>query len=116
MSYVCVATQIRNVTIKGGDQSRQHITVGSGEAAMRPEWEQTVICTADRSGPDRHITDCPGVTQTSFRQYPTSPLVFLRSVEMVQLSLFNSSVDKFHVLALVGHRPVHYSMGVQHPF
>ena len=27
-----------------------------------------------QSGPDSHITDCPGVTHTGFRRYPTSPL------------------------------------------
>ena len=50
----------------------KHITVGSGEAAMRPEWKQTVICTAARSGPDSRITDCLGVTQTGSRRYPSS--------------------------------------------
>ena len=50
-----------------------------------------------QSGSDSHITDCPGVTHTGFRRYPTSPLVFMRSVEMAQFSLFSPLVDKFHL-------------------
>ena len=50
-----------------------------------------------QSGSDSHITDCPGVTHTGFRRYSTSPLVFMRSVEMAQFSLFSPLVDKFHL-------------------
>ena len=39
---------------QGRRPKAKHITVGSGEAAMRPEWEQTVICTAVRV--DRRVT------------------------------------------------------------
>ena len=53
-----------------------------------------------QSGSDSHITDCPGVTHTGFRRYPTSPLVFMRSVEMAQFSLFSPLVDKFHLKSL----------------